>query len=268
MTLKMLHLLGDSLLMFFVAVAISVIVGVPTVVGILAWCASGRLDAVPAACFMLLAAGLWVGGLYAPWLWASIACLCVLLLGAAYAVYTLMMEGPVGMGKLLNEQLERYADAVRFNPKNIPARTHLAQTLHQLGRFDEAIDHMDYAVRIASPTVVAQDKITLQRWLKEKKIREVGLIVCRSCFAENPPETAKCESCGASLRGSTVAADWLRSAEGLRFVVTALGAAAIAGAGWLLSKAIPGGAGLLIAAASVALALVFFLVRVGKRSPC
>jgi tetratricopeptide (TPR) repeat protein len=256
----MLHLLGHQPYWFFVAVPLTALTGIPIVAGILSWCASGRLDAVPAAGLIVIAGGLWAGAFYAPLLWVSFVCLGALVCGAGYALYVLMMEGRVGMRKLLAEQLERYAAAVRANPTNIAARTYLAATLYQLGRLDEAIDHMDYAVKIAAPTIVADEKRALARWTREKRVRDLGLVVCPSCYGENPAGVRRCESCGASLTAS----DWLKSGDAQRLLWTALGAAAIVAAGWLLSRVVPGTGGMLVVMASVATALVFFLVRLGK----
>lgn len=96
--------------------------------------------------------------------------------------------------KALLQDVHHLGRIVKERPDYGYAHYKLALALYKLGRLDEAISEMELALRY-DPADHRVKKL-LKAWLREKRIKTMGLKVCPKCLFENPPREKFCMCCG------------------------------------------------------------------------
>jgi len=165
---------------------------------------------------------------------AWLAFMALLLLVSGVALMPLLGEvfNRRALRKMDEEEMYRARDVLAANPENHLARVVLAEKLYRLGRLDEAIEHLEYAVE-SSPAISRLERGKLQSWKREQAFAQRKLLTCPMCGAENPGEAQRCVQCGGSLETFTALKEWtvreqvvqkvLRAWLGVMAILTVLG---------------------------------------------
>jgi len=148
----------------------------------------------------------------------------------AMIAYVAVMLGVAGGAQLLHvaherrlaqrlhaERMLQYRAVIARDPKNAAAHVFLAESLAELGQYDEAIAEMQAAIELA-PERATQERYRLQKLVAAKTRAERGPVArCYECRAENPRGSRACARCGASLNTSFFV--WLFTPAHLREVL-------------------------------------------------
>lgn len=172
---------------------IGVILACALLILVLHWWAEGVIEASDGLILVVLFGGLIIGLFSSRTYWEFLLAFIPLAVSGAYLAYTYRTSG---LRAYLRKQCEEYMRAIEFNPKNVGARECLARALYELGELDRAIDEMQVAVAMGAG-IEAQH--SLDRWIKERHIRDFTKPICRWCMAENQPGERICSRCGAEL---------------------------------------------------------------------
>lgn len=106
-----------------------------------------------------------------------------------------------------DERVEQFRSAIASDPLNMAARSRLAEELHKIGRFDEAIAEQTQLVQMA-PGNLAEAR-RLEQLIREKDERISLPIICPSCGHKNPPDRTRCAECEGELRLTSELKRWL-----------------------------------------------------------
>jgi tetratricopeptide (TPR) repeat protein len=164
--------------------------------------------------------------------WLAFMALLLLVSGVALVPWIGEMFNRRALRKMDEEEMYRARDVLAADPENHLARVLLAEKLYRLGRLDEAIEHLEYAVE-NSPALSRLERGKLQSWKREQAFAQRKLLTCPMCGAENPGEARRCVQCGSSLETLTALKEWavqeqvvqkvLRAWLGVMAVLTLLG---------------------------------------------
>ncbi len=181
------------------------------------WLIEKTLSAAQALCLILLTVLLFLLVLATGGEQAMMAYVAVML-GVAGAVHLFHVEHERRLAAELHaERMAQYRAVIARDPKNAAAHAFLAESLAELGRYDEAVAEMQIAVDLA-PEHAVQERVKLRRLHDAKARVENGPVVqCFECRAENPHGSRICAKCGASLNTSFFA--WLFKPANLRDVL-------------------------------------------------
>jgi tetratricopeptide (TPR) repeat protein len=122
--------------------------------------------------------------------------------------------------KMDEEEMYRARDALAANPENHIARVVLAEKLYKLGRLDEAIEHLEYAVE-SSPSISRLERGKLQSWKREQAFAQRQLVLCPMCGAENPGEARRCLQCGSPMETFAALKEWAAQEQVVQQVLRA-----------------------------------------------
>jgi hypothetical protein len=253
-----------TVLLVALAVAVAVLLAAAPVLAIIRWWTSGRLDCLGAIALGLIALVLLAIALLGPALWVKGVGWAGLAIGGLYALGVWRSEGPAGHRAIDQRNVEHFAGMVRSHPDSIPYRVELAEALHRLGREAEAIQHLEYAVAMAADqSVVSDERRLLETWRQRRRERMGVKRRCTKCYQTDiDGRLDHCPKCGAPLTVGDEIADWVESGHAARVFKTLAGGLAIATAGFVVSRFVPGFVGGLVLFAGVAGGVVFVFARV------
>lgn len=135
------------------------------------------------------------------------------LMGIIFVILLIFMPF---LGRLLTKQenrrfydsrIEEYRNVIIADPRNMAARSRLAQSLYKEGRLDEAIQELSEYVRLAPQDQA--EVYQLKQLMSEREERKSSPITCPSCGYKNPPDRTHCESCEGHLSLTSELKKWL-----------------------------------------------------------
>lgn len=125
-----------------------------------------------------------------------------------------------------DERIRECVEALQADPKNLAARSRLAESLHKEGRLDEAIEQYSDLLRIAPGD--REEAYKLKQLIEERDERRDPLITCPRCGRKNPKSRLYCVGCEASLATGDRLKQWLDGASGKQLVrLASIGAGCI-----------------------------------------
>lgn len=139
--------------------------------------------------------------------WMALMALLLLVSGVAMMPWLGDMFNRRALRKMDEEEMYRARDALAADPENHIARVVLAEKLYRLGRLDEAIEHLEYAVE-SSPAISRLERGKLQSWKREQAFAQRKLVLCPMCGAENPGEARRCIQCGSPIETFAALKEW------------------------------------------------------------
>lgn len=139
--------------------------------------------------------------------WMALMALLLLVSGVAMMPWLGDMFNRRALRKMDEEEMYRARDALAADPENHIARVVLAEKLYRLGRLDEAIEHLEYAVE-SSPAISRLERGKLQSWKREQAFAQRKLVLCPMCGAENPGEARRCTQCGSPIETFAALKEW------------------------------------------------------------
>jgi tetratricopeptide (TPR) repeat protein len=139
--------------------------------------------------------------------WTAFMALVLLISGMAMVPWLGEMFNRRALRKMDEEEMYRARDALAQNPENHIARVVLAEKLYRLGRLDEAIEHLEYAVE-SSPALSRLERGKLNAWKREQAFAQRQLVLCPMCGAENPGEARRCIRCGSPIETFAALKEW------------------------------------------------------------
>ncbi|MEN6582308.1 MAG: hypothetical protein ABFD54_07635 [Armatimonadota bacterium] len=187
------------------------------------WWSEGIIEASDAVVLTAVLGGSAVGVCVASGFWQFLLAFLPLVGMLGYVIYSFKIGG---MYAIYKQQCQTYASAIQFDPSNLGAREYLGDTLYKMGNLDQAIDEMQAAVQMGAG-IECQYK--LNKWTKERAIRDCVNPVCRRCETENPKGSHRCTHCGTDLPYISPLGRWLMggSRSGLRFYLIILSGVAL-----------------------------------------
>ncbi|MDH7600522.1 MAG: hypothetical protein QHI38_00060 [Armatimonadota bacterium] len=172
---------------------IGIILACGLLFAVLHWWSEGIIEASDGLILVVLFGGLIVGLFSARSVYEFLIAFLPLTSAALYLAY---MHRTTGLKTYLKRQCEEYVRTIAFDPRNIGARECLARALYELGELDRAIEEMQVAVAMGAGF---EAQHSLDRWVRERHMRDGTKAICRWCYAENAPGKRICARCGAEL---------------------------------------------------------------------
>lgn len=139
--------------------------------------------------------------------WLAFLALVLLVSGVAMLPWLGEMFNRRALRQMDEEEMYRARDVLAADPNNHLARVVLAEKLYRLGRLDEAIEHLEYAVE-NSPAISRLERGKLQSWKREQAYAQRKLVLCPMCGAENPGEARRCVQCGSPIEALAALKEW------------------------------------------------------------
>lgn len=170
---------------------------------VLHWWSEGIFEASDAVLLVVIFGGLIVGLFGARTPGQFVLAFVPLAAGGAYLAYSYYSGG---MRPYLRQKCRECMSAIEFDPRNLGAREYLAEALYNLGELDRAIDEMQVAVNMGAGM---ECQYRLNKWLRERQLRDTANPVCRWCNTENQAGARKCSRCGSDLPYQTALTRWL-----------------------------------------------------------
>lgn len=170
---------------------------------VMRWWAEGALGTSDAILLTVVFGGLIFGLFASRELWQVVLAFVPLAAGAAYLIYNYTT---IGTRSFLKRRYQEYMQVIQFDPRNVGAREYLAEALYNLGELDRAIDEMQVAVNMGAGL---ECRYRLDKWIKERRLRDTLNPVCKWCFTENAPRTKTCSRCGSELPYDNAISRWL-----------------------------------------------------------
>jgi hypothetical protein len=93
--------------------------------------------------------------------------------------------------------LQRWKQALEFDPRNASAHFFAAKSYRSLGRLDEAIASYEGGLSLSRGEIKAQRDYEMTVQLRRRNAGENW--ICAMCRAESPPERSSCFRCGTHL---------------------------------------------------------------------
>jgi len=194
---------GESLILFAIG---ALLAGVP-VYRFVGWWIEGSITGGELALFACTYIGLLGLLLASNSAWLAFMALLLLVSGVLMVPYIGDMFNRRALRKMDEEEMYRARDVLAADPDNHLARVVLAERLYKLGRLDEAIEHLEYAVE-NSPGISRLERGKLQSWKREQAYAERKLVTCPMCGAENPGEARQCIQCGSPMESFSALKQW------------------------------------------------------------
>jgi len=160
------------------------------ILAVMRWWADGALEASDAILLTVVFGGLIFGLFASREFWQVVLAFVPLAAGAAYLIYN---HTQIGTRSFLKRRCQEYMQVIQFDPRNLGSREYLAETLYNLGELDRAIDEMQVAVNMGAGL---ECRYRLDKWVKERRLRNTLSPVCKWCFTENTPRAKTCSRCG------------------------------------------------------------------------
>lgn len=152
--------------------------------------------------------------------WLAFMALMLLVSGVAIIPWLGDMFNRRALRKIDEEEMYRARDALAADPENHLARVVLAEKLYKLGRLDEAIEHLEYAVE-SSPALSRLERGKLQSWKREQAFAQRKLVLCPMCGSENPGEARRCIQCGSPIETLAALKEWAAQEQVVQKVLRA-----------------------------------------------
>jgi tetratricopeptide (TPR) repeat protein len=152
--------------------------------------------------------------------WLAFMALMLLVSGVAIMPWLGDMFNRRALRKIDEEEMYRARDALAADPENHLARVVLAEKLYKLGRLDEAIEHLEYAVE-SSPALSRLERGKLQSWKREQAFAQRKLVLCPMCGSENPGEARRCIQCGSPIETLAALKEWAAQEQVVQKVMRA-----------------------------------------------
>jgi len=152
--------------------------------------------------------------------WLAFMALMLLVSGVAIMPWLGEMFNRRALRKMDEEEMYRARDVLAADPENHLARVVLAENLYKLGRLDEAIEHLEYAVE-SSPALSRLERGKLQSWKREQAYAQRKLVLCPMCGAENPGEARRCIQCGSPIETFAALKEWAAQEQVVQKVLRA-----------------------------------------------
>lgn len=191
---------------------------------VLWWWSEATVDASDALLLAVVFCTLTFGLFAAQELWQFLIAFIPLTCAAAYAIYSFKVGGTRAYYK---RRCEEYVQAIQTDPRNTGAREFLADALYNMGQLDRAIDEIQAAVDIGAGL---ECQYKLNKWSRERYIRDTPNPICRRCETENAPQSRTCVKCGTDLPYDNAFSRWLmggRSAGARCYLIVITGAAVV-----------------------------------------
>lgn len=118
--------------------------------------------------------------------------------------------------RFYNERIEECVEALKVDPRNLAARSRLADSLCKEGRLDEAIEQYTDLLRISPNS--REEAYKLRKLIEERDERRDPLITCPRCGRQNPRSRLYCVGCEGSLATGDRLKQWLEGASARQFV--------------------------------------------------
>jgi len=170
---------------------------------VLHWWSEGTLDHSDAALLAVVFCGLIFGLFASRTVWQFALAFVPLAAAGSYVFYS-FKQGSIRT--YYKRRCEDFVRAIQSDPRNFAAREQLANTLYNLGELNRAIDEMQAAVDMGAGY---ECQYALQKWAKERHLRDTPNPVCRWCQTENDADARVCRRCGADLPYETSFTRWL-----------------------------------------------------------
>jgi len=143
-------------------------------------------------------------------------------LGALILLFLLLLFIPfiprvsqaVRIRQMIRDDIAGYEAALERNPEVPYPHRRLGDIYLEHEDFDRAIEH--YQAYVESVEAKPDVRYRLQRALKTRRRKEMGLRTCPSCGTENLGRATRCESCGVYLKGTREIVDALTTPEMMR----------------------------------------------------
>lgn len=124
------------------------------------------------------------------------ALLLILVSAALLPVYS-SIHAEVETRQIDDGRLRAYVAALDRNPMDPVARIALAEELEKRGDVEQAIEHMEWALR-EYPKLTMMHQSTLDSWKRQVERRDLpDAFFCHICHAEQAPGATMCSECGA-----------------------------------------------------------------------
>ncbi|MGC8863784.1 MAG: hypothetical protein ACP5R5_13565, partial [Armatimonadota bacterium] len=182
---------------------IGVVLAAAFLIAVLHWWSEGILETSDAFILAVVFCGLIFGLFAASNAWQFLIAFVPLSAAAAYVIYSYRAYG---IRSYLKKRCDEYIRAIQFDPRNVGARECLARPLYDLGELDRAIDEMQVAVAMGAGI---QSRYSLDRWIRERRLRDSPNAMCRWCMTENHSGSRTCSNCGAELPYESALARWI-----------------------------------------------------------
>lgn len=139
--------------------------------------------------------------------WLALMAIVLMVSGVAMVPWLGEMFNRRALRKIEEEEMYRARDVLAVDPENHIVRVVLAEKLYKLGRLEEAIDHLEYAVS-SSPAISRMERGKLQSWKRDLEFAQRKLVLCPMCGAENPGEARRCIQCGSPMEPLSALKEW------------------------------------------------------------
>lgn len=182
----------------------SLLVGAFLLVGWLAWRVVGmymmrEIDGLELAVLLSVIVGLMFAALAGGGGLGLIALVLLWVVGMSYPVINRL-----SLSRRLNAMVEGdirgYEEGLKRQPDVPFPHRRLGDIYFERGDWDKAVEHYQGYLEIHAINAHCSNR--LERALMQKRREDLGLRMCAACGEENSGDAARCEACGAYLKGA------------------------------------------------------------------
>lgn len=195
--------MGEAVLLFSIG---ALLAGYP-VYRFVGWWIEGSITGGEVAVLVLTYIGLMGLLLMSGSAWLALMAIVLMVSGVAMVPWLGDMFNRRALRKMDEEEMYRARDVLAVDPENHIVRVVLAEKLYKLGRLEEAIEHLEYAVS-NSPAISRMERGKLQSWKRDLEFAQRKLVLCPMCGAENPGEARRCIQCGSPMEPLSALKEW------------------------------------------------------------
>ncbi|MGQ9487859.1 MAG: zinc-ribbon domain-containing protein [Armatimonadota bacterium] len=195
--------MGEAVLLFSIG---ALLAGYP-VYRFIGWWIEGSITGGEVAVFLFTYIGLMGLLMMSGSAWLALMAIVLMVSGVAMVPWLGEMFNRRALRKIEEEEMYRARDVLAADPENHIVRVVLAEKLYKLGRLEEAIEHLEYAVS-SSPAISRMERGKLQSWKRDLEFAQRKLVLCPMCGAENPGEARRCIQCGSPMQPLSALKEW------------------------------------------------------------
>lgn len=195
--------MGEAVLLFSIG---ALLAGYP-VYRFIGWWIEGSITGAEVAVLLFTYIGLMGLLLMSGSAWLALMAIVLMVSGVAMVPWLGERFNRRALRKIEEEEMYRARDVLAVDPENHIVRVVLAEKLYKLGRLEEAIEHLEYAVS-SSPAISRMERGKLQSWKRELEFAQHKLVLCPMCGAENPGEARRCIQCGSPMQPLSALKEW------------------------------------------------------------
>lgn len=192
---------------------------------VLWWWSEGMVETSDAVILITVFCGLTFGLFVAKSVWQFALAFISLAGATGYVIHSFKIGG---MRSYYKKRCEEYIHVIESDPRNLAAREFLADSLREMGELDRSIDEIQAAVDMGAG-IECQYK--LNKWQKERYLRDSTNPVCRWCHTENALGAKVCSKCGSDLPYDNALSRWLvggKTARARYYLLLVIGFAIVA----------------------------------------